>query len=353
MTKRLVTQESGALKQLPITAALSSGHVYVVFANASNVGTVQIGGNAHGQLLLRDSADVERIRIVSNVIGDPIISGSNSDDTDYDFYIAAGAFFKSSVAAPVLISSATTGTAPLTVSSNTLVTNLNADRLDGKHASDFDLAGTAASAAAAALTSANSYTDDGISYIDSQLFVMQADIDTRATTSALTAATKGRVEVIRAVPPGTDFATRDVRVGGSSPAEAFLVWDFDPSAIEYMDFLCRLMNYSGGGLTFTLPWSSGATTGNCRWEIGIRRLTDDAEDVDGSHSYDFNVVDDTTASAAGELAYATITFTNGSDMDDWANGEFAIVRVRRNAQHANDTMNSNDAELHGLSGKET
>lgn len=162
------------------------------------------------------------------------------------------------------------------------------------------------------------------------------------------------VEVLNALPPGSTAATRDVRVGGSSPAESAEVFDFDASTIEYMDFLCRLSeDYAGGGLTFTLPWSASSATSNAvRWGIAIRRLQDDAEDIDTSQTYDFNDVDDTCASASGELSYPTITFTNGADMDSWAAGELAIVRVRRNASHANDTM-TGDAELWGLFGKET
>lgn len=121
-----------------------------------------------------------------------------------------------------------------------------------------------------------------------------------------------------------------------------------------MDYLCRLSNdYAGGGLTFTLPWSAtSATSGVCRWGIAIRAFPDDTEDADGSHSYDFNDVDDTAASASGELSYPTITFTNGADMDSWAAGELAIVRVRRNASHANDTM-TGDSELWTIVGRES
>lgn len=43
------------------------------------------------------------------------------------------------ITANTLISTQTAGTAPLTIVSTTLVTNLNADLLDGKHASDFSL----------------------------------------------------------------------------------------------------------------------------------------------------------------------------------------------------------------------
>ena len=150
------------------------------------------------------------------------------------------------------------------------------------------------------------------------------------------------------IAPATLYAAPDARAGGSTPAERVDVFKFDAATIEYMDFLCQLVNYAGGGLTFALPWSaSSATSGATRWGIGIRRIADDAEDIDASQTYDYNDADDTAASASGEISVASVTFTNGADMDSWADGEFAIVRVRRNASHANDTM-TGDAELWGL-----
>lgn len=154
-------------------------------------------------------------------------------------------------------------------------------------------------------------------------------------------------------PPAANMPGTNVRAGGSTPAERVPVWQFDAATIEYLDFYCQLSGYDGGGLTFTLPWSAtSATSGATRWGIGIRRVQDDAEDIDTSHSYDYNDVDSTAASASGELKYPTITFTDGADMDSWADGEFAVVRVRRNASHTNDNM-TGDAELWGLYGVET
>lgn len=161
------------------------------------------------------------------------------------------------------------------------------------------------------------------------------------------------VHILEVMPPAANAAGISVRAGGSTPAERALVYTFDAAAIEYLDFKCVLRGYGGGGLTFTLPWSAAsATTGTTRWGIAIRRIQDDLEDIDAAHTYDFNDVDDTAASASGELSYPTVTFTNGADMDSWADGEVAIVRVYRNATHANDTM-TGDAELWGLVGKET
>lgn len=162
------------------------------------------------------------------------------------------------------------------------------------------------------------------------------------------------VQVLREMPPGSTFAALTKRVGGSTPAEGVLTWSFDASTIEYMDYLCYLLpNYAGGGITFILPWSATSATSNAtRWGIAIRRVQDDAEDIDTAHTYDYNDADDTAASASGELSYPTIAFTDGADMDSWAAGEIAIVRVRRNASHANDNM-TGDAELWCLIGKET
>lgn len=160
------------------------------------------------------------------------------------------------------------------------------------------------------------------------------------------------VMVIRELTPDDDVAELIVRAGGSTPAERMIGYAFDASTVEYMDFLCQLSGYGGGGLTFTLPWSAAnAATGDVQWEMAIRALPDDAEDIDGSHTYAFNSVVDAAPSASGEVAYPTVAFTDGADMDSWADGELAIVRVRRNTAGSDDM--ANDAQLWGLIGKET
>jgi hypothetical protein len=133
------------------------------------------------------------------------------------------------------------------------------------------------------------------------------------------------------------------------------VLEFDAAAIEHMDFPYVLPdNYGGGGLTFAIRWSAAsATTAETRWEIAIRRVQDDAEDLDTTaHSYAYNFVEATAPSAVGELSYDDVTFTDGADMDSWAVGEYAIIRVRRNATHANDDM-AGDALFHAIYVTET
>lgn len=162
------------------------------------------------------------------------------------------------------------------------------------------------------------------------------------------------VHILRILPLSASFAPLSVRAGGSSPAETMMfLATFDAATIEYVDLLCKLEGYGGGGLSWTLPWSAAtATTLETRWEIGVRRFQDDAEDLDAAHTYAFNFVEDTAPSLSGEISYASITFTDGADMDSWAEGEFAIVRIRRNAADAGDDM-AGDAELWAVVGLET
>lgn len=146
------------------------------------------------------------------------------------------------------------------------------------------------------------------------------------------------------IPVAANFAALDERSGGSTPAESIIVLDFDDTTVEYADFLCRLFNYAGGGLTITFDWSAtSGVTNNVRWGAAIRRVQQDAEDIDASHTYSFNdASDQTTASASGEVVQASITFTDGVDMDSLANGESFILRIRRTAATSNMT---GDAEM--------
>lgn len=162
------------------------------------------------------------------------------------------------------------------------------------------------------------------------------------------------VKVLQEMPPGADVARLSTITGGSTPPEIVPVRLFDDAAIEVMDYKCRLVGYDGGGITIQLPWSADtATTNEVRWNAGIRRFDDNAEDLDTSHSYAFNFTDSTApTTSTGKVRYATITFTDGADMDLLVNGELFILRIRREATHANDDM-AGDAELWAVSGFET
>jgi hypothetical protein len=155
------------------------------------------------------------------------------------------------------------------------------------------------------------------------------------------------------MPPTTLFAVLTRRVGGSTPAEGFNVWAFDAATIWYLDFKCRLQGYAGGGLTFTLPWiAATAVTGVTRWGIGIRRMQAGVDDIDTAHTYVYTALDATAPATSGFVLYSALAVTNGANMDNWATNELAVVRVRREANHANDTMAGN-AQLLSLFGLET
>jgi hypothetical protein len=161
--------------------------------------------------------------------------------------------------------------------------------------------------------------------------------------------------VLEILPPTTLFAVLTRRAGGSTPAEGFNVWAFDAATIWYLDFLCGLQGYGGGGLTFTLPWMAAtAITGVTRWGIAVRRLSVSATvpDIDTAHTYVYTALDATAPGTSGHTLYSTLAVTNGTNMDNWATNETALVRVRREANHANDTM-AGDAQLLHLLGRET
>lgn len=155
-------------------------------------------------------------------------------------------------------------------------------------------------------------------------------------------------------PTATAACQIDWIIGTSTPVEWFPVLAFDTSTVEYADYHGLIMpaHYGGGGLTCSIRSSAGATTGTLQWAMAIRRIADDAEDLDTTaHTYDYNVINIATlASAIGELTYDTITFTSGADMDSVAAGESFSLRVRRDT--GSDTLTT-DAFIHAIVVSET
>ena len=119
-----------------------------------------------------------------------------------------------------------------------------------------------------------------------------------------------------------------------------LVIEFVNGSTTSVDiFDVRLANYNGGGLTFDIEWMAGtATSGNCVWQVEIERHQRDTTDLDSDSFAAGNTVVDATASAAGESVQAQVTFTDGADMDSWADGEQGRLRVSRVGGNGSDTM---------------
>lgn len=155
-------------------------------------------------------------------------------------------------------------------------------------------------------------------------------------------------------PTNTLGALLTNRPGASTPVEYFLVWGFGASTDAYLDFRSIMpQHYAGGGVTCRIVWGAAtATTGDTVWTLAFRAFEDDADDIDVSHTYDFNTVTDTAPSASGEFTAAVITFTNGADMDNVGAGDPFILRLARNADDGADTM-SGDAQLLGIEIRET
>lgn len=151
------------------------------------------------------------------------------------------------------------------------------------------------------------------------------------------------------MPPSSNFATLDTRNG-------YMVLDFDDSTDEsavFWGFMPR--NYAGGGLTITVGWmATSATTGAISLDIQLMSITDDADDLDTKAFAAANNANPTTASATGEVDYATITFTDGADMDSIAAGEVFLMKVTRDANGTTSTDDmAGDMELVFVEIKET
>lgn len=152
------------------------------------------------------------------------------------------------------------------------------------------------------------------------------------------------VQIIRYVQPRATSAYPHEVAGASTPAERLVYWRFDDAATAYLDLVCRLHGYDGGGLTFQFAHdtNSGTLANAVRIGAAIRRIQDDAEDLDTTaQTYDYNDATFTTSSARGELAVDTIAFTSGADMDGLLNNEDFILRIRRQPADAADNLGGN------------
>lgn len=178
------------------------------------------------------------------------------------------------------------------------------------------------------------------------------------TATGFTATNERVVTITQWIPPTANAAQPDAITGGDVTApEQIRVWDFQAATSdEYVYLLARLDGYDGGGLSFFLMVTTEATTCDVVPSIAIRRM-DTSEDYDGvDHAYAFNLPvttgDCTMSGTARVPTYCQIDFADGSDMDSWADQEWALIAVIRDISDANDTCNSNDLELWDVVGIE-
>ena len=161
------------------------------------------------------------------------------------------------------------------------------------------------------------------------------------------------IDAFSAPGAAADQAVPDIIAGASSPAEAVPVYKFLDAVINYLDVYFTLApTYTAAAdVLVGLYWSAAVASGNGRWGASIRAIPDDAEDLDTTaFTYNYITTDDAAPTSIGEVAYLVLTLT-GSALDGIAAGERGILRIRREANHANDTLGA-VAFLHGVSGKQ-
>jgi hypothetical protein len=150
-------------------------------------------------------------------------------------------------------------------------------------------------------------------------------------------------------PPASNFATLDTR-------NLHPVLDFDASTDESAVFGAVMpRGYAGNGVTLYIHYAmTSATSGYVVWEAAFERIGDEQQDIDSDSFAATNYVQDTVPTTSGNVGIATITFTNGADMDSVAAGEGFRLKVVRDADSTNATDDATgDAELFWIEVKET
>lgn len=149
--------------------------------------------------------------------------------------------------------------------------------------------------------------------------------------------------------PGATSATMKIR----NQAYVLAFDDTTDQSIEFPGFMPR--NYGGGGITVTVGWmATSATANTISLDVGFKSFTDDADDLDTKAFATVNNANPTAPNLSGEIDYATITFTDGADMDSVAAGEYFRMIVTRDANGTTSTDNmTGDMELVFVEIKET
>lgn len=136
----------------------------------------------------------------------------------------------------------------------------------------------------------------------------------------------------------TAGAALSSRVDGSSPVVSYLIAAFDDTTVENIDQGVRLEDYAAGGVTVKfLAVAASATSGNAGFEAAFARKQAAGDDIDSAHTFDFNSSGAVAVSGTAGIPFAvSITFTDGADMDSLADGEFGMLRIRRDTAVASD-----------------
>lgn len=152
-------------------------------------------------------------------------------------------------------------------------------------------------------------------------------------------------------PPASNYATFDTR----NTTNPHPLLDFDQSTDEAACWTFVMPRvYSNLGVTLTIKFAAtGITTGNVIWEACFELLENAAQDID-SDGFASTQASAATAVAGtdGAVANATITFTDGAQMDSVTAGSLCRLKINRDANNGSDTAAA-DAELVSWELKET
>lgn len=148
-------------------------------------------------------------------------------------------------------------------------------------------------------------------------------------------------------PTSSNYATFGVR-------NQHILLDFDAGTDESAVWKAVLpRHYSGGGITVHLHWvGATATSGNVVWSGQFERIGEGQQDIDSDGFASAQSVTAAAPATSGHIDIASITFTNGAQIDSLAVGEAFRFKLFRDADNASDTM-TGDAELFAIELVET
>ena len=134
-------------------------------------------------------------------------------------------------------------------------------------------------------------------------------------------------------PPAANFAVID-----TTNSQLFL--GFNDTTIQSALFVGVMpRNYTFLGLKVTVYWAAAsATSGDVKWGGYFERLQDGIDLITADRFAAEQTVVSTAPGVAGTIKYATITFTDGAQIDSIQVGEAFRFKLRRVASDAADTM---------------
>lgn len=150
-------------------------------------------------------------------------------------------------------------------------------------------------------------------------------------------------------PPASNAAALVIRNG-----HLLLAFDKDTDESAIWAFNVP-RNYAGGGISVVIGWCApAATTGTARWQGSFERNQEDVDDLDSDSFAAAQSAGEATASAAGELQYTEIVFTDGAQIDSIAVGEAFRFKLNRDADGTTGTDDlAEDAQVRFVELRET